>query len=319
MRRIFLKRIAGLSALGFSSARQLVAGGMLDMMMIRRTAAQQGMDDGDLGAATNEGSALGPFDLPAGARVERDLAYGTDPQQRLDVYLPAKADGAPVIFMVHGGAWRQGSKSLWRVVKNKVAHWVGKGYIFVSTNYPMLPSADPLTQADSVAKALAFVQSKLRSWGGDPTHLVVMGHSSGAHLVALLAADPAISARQGVTPWLATVSLDSAAMDVDAVMRRRHFRFYDQAFTQDPAYWRRASPLHRLTGKPLTPLLIVCSSRRADSCPQGRAFAAKVTGFGGRAEMLPVPLTHPEVNDLLGTQSAYTDGVDAFLKSLGLR
>jgi arylformamidase len=313
MRRTFLKKIAGLAALGLPVARGLVAGGLLEMMIVQRAAAQQGMDDGDGGRAT------GPFDLPAGARVERDLAYGSEPTQRLDVYIPAKAEGAPVIFMVHGGAWRQGSKSLWRVVKNKVAHWVGKGYIFVSTNYPMVPVADPLTQADSVAKALAFAQSKLRSWGGDPAHLVLMGHSSGAHLVALLAADPSISQRAGVTPWLATVSLDSAAMDVDAVMRRQHFRFYDAAFKSDPAYWRQASPFYRLTGKPVTPMLIVCSSKRADSCPQGRALAAKVKGFGGRAEVLPVPLTHPEVNDLLGTQSAYTDAVDAFLNSVGVK
>jgi arylformamidase len=313
MRRIFLKKIAGLTVLGLPAVRGFVAGGLLDMMIVQRAAAQQDMEEGDDARAT------GPFELPAGARVERDLAYGSDPAQRLDVYIPAKAENAPVIFMVHGGAWRQGSKSLWRVVKNKVAHWVSKGYIFVSTNYPMLPAADPLTQADSVAKALAFVQSKLRSWGGDPSHLVVMGHSSGAHLVALLASDPSISQRAGATPWLATVSLDSAAMDVDSVMRRRHFRFYDAAFKADPAYWRQASPIYRLTGKPVTPLLIVCSSKRADSCPQGRALAAKVSGFGGRAEMLPVPLTHPEVNDLLGTPSAYTEGVDAFLKSVGLK
>jgi acetyl esterase/lipase len=319
MRRIFLKRIAGLAALALPAVRQIEAGGMLDMMIIRRAAAQRGMDEGDSGLASDDGRAMGPFDLPAGARVERDLAYGSDPAQRLDVYLPAKAERAPIIFMVHGGAWRQGNKALWRVVKNKVAHWVGKGYIFVSTNYPMLPAADPLTQADSVAKALAFVQSKLRSWGGDPARLVVMGHSSGAHLVALLVADSSISAGQGVAPWFATVALDSAAMDVETIMRRRHFRFYDQAFKQDPAYWRQASPIHRLTGKPVTPLLIVCSSRRADSCPQGRALAAKATGFGGRADVLPVALTHPEVNDLLGTQSTYTDGVDGFLKSLGLQ
>jgi len=319
MRRIVLKRIAALAAVGFPAAWQIVAGGMLDMMIIGRAAAQRGTSGGDSGPASDDARAMGPFELPAGARVQRNLAYGDDPAQHLDVYLPAKAEGAPVFFMVHGGAWRQGNKALWRVVKNKVAHWIGKGYIFVSTNYPMLPSADPLTQADSVAKALAFVQSKLRSWGGDPAHLVVMGHSSGAHLVALLAVDPAISARHGVTPWLATVSLDSAAMDVEEIMHRRHFRFYDQAFKQDPEYWRQASPLHRLTGKPVTPLLIVCSSRRADSCPQGRALAAKVAGFGGRAEVLPVPLTHSEVNDLLGTQSAYTDRVDAFLQTLGLK
>src|SRR5450755_292829 len=61
---------------------------MLDMMIIRRAAAQRGMDEGDSGLASDDGRAMGPFDLPAGARVERDLAYRSDPAQRLDVCLP---------------------------------------------------------------------------------------------------------------------------------------------------------------------------------------------------------------------------------------
>jgi acetyl esterase/lipase len=276
-----------------------------------------GFDD-ESGPELDSAADSGPFALPAGARVEKDVAYGSDPLQRLDVYFPANAANAPVIFMVHGGGWTRGNKGLWRVVKNKVGHWVGKGYILVSTNYRMVPSADPVAQAGDVAKALAFVQAHLKSWGGDPARIVVMGHSSGAHLVALLTADPAIAAHAGAAPWLATVSLDSAAMNVDQLMRRRHLGLYDQVFKNDPTYWREASPTLRLTGKPVAPLLAVCSSQRMDSCPQAQAFAARARQFGGRVEVLPVDLSHPQINAYLGTPGAYTSGVDAFLKSLGL-
>jgi arylformamidase len=281
-------------------------------------AEHQGIEDEAYGPSASGGS-VGPFPLPPGASVERDLAYGSDALQRLDVYHPANANRAPVMFMVHGGGWRHGlGKAVWGVVKNKVTHWVSKGYIFVSINYRAVPAADPLTQADDVAKALAFVQSRIRSWGGDPSRVVLMGHSAGAHLVALLTADPTIGARQGVAPWLVTVSLDSGAMDVEQIMRSRHLPLYDAAFKADPTYWRAASPTQRLAGRPAAPMLIVCSSRRLDSCPQGRAFAAKAEQAGGRVEVLPVDLGHGEVNGQLGLPGAYTDSVDRFLRSAGL-
>ncbi|HEX7767443.1 MAG TPA: hypothetical protein VF443_12060, partial [Nitrospira sp.] len=94
--------------------------------------------------------------LPAGARIERDLSYGTDPQQRLDVYVPAQAKNAPILLMVHGGAWIIGDKGASGFVSNKVAHWLPKGYILVSSNYRMSRQPNPLDQADDIARALAF-------------------------------------------------------------------------------------------------------------------------------------------------------------------
>ena len=47
---------------------------------------------------------------PEGARIERDIAYGPDAAQRMDVYLPKRTEAAPVLFIVHGGAWVAGDK-----------------------------------------------------------------------------------------------------------------------------------------------------------------------------------------------------------------
>ncbi|HMN75220.1 MAG TPA: alpha/beta hydrolase [Burkholderiaceae bacterium] len=262
--------------------------------------------------------ACGAFELPPGARVERDIAYGTDPAQAIDVYRPAQADGAPLMLVVHGGAWSRGDKGLLRSVRNKVMHWVGRGCVLASVNYRMLPQAHPLEQADDVALALAFVQQHARAWGADGTQAVLIGHSAGAHLVSLIAADPRIGARFGVGPWRATISVDSAAFDLVPIMSGRHFGFYDQAFGADPAYWRDASPFHRLIAPPSAPWLAVCSSLRGDSCPQAHAFAAKAASLGGQVSVLEVALSHADLNDLLGAPGAYTDEVDAFLRALNL-
>jgi acetyl esterase/lipase len=255
-------------------------------------------------------------DVSSAPKTVRDVSYGSDPAQTFDVYLPPQPEKAPVLFVVHGGAWQYGDKAHAAVVTNKVKHWVPKGYIVVSTNYRLAPP-DPLRQADDVGKALAFAQSQCESWGGDPDRFVLLGHSSGAHLVSLLASDPSIASKHEAKPWLGAVVLDSAAFDVERIMSRRHFPFYDRVFPQDPAYWRDCSPMHRLKAQP-KPLFAVCSSDRRMSCVQAGAFVEKVTAMGGRAQVLPLALSHQEINEQLGTAGHYTNAVDSFLNSLGL-
>lgn len=255
-----------------------------------------------------------PAALSADIRVIHDVRYGSADLETFDVYSPAQAKNAPVIFMVHGGGWKRGDKAAKGVVQNKAAHWVPRGIIVVSVNYPMLPTP-PLDQAREVAKALATAQREAPKWGGDPAKFVLMGHSAGAHLVALVSVDRDLSSAARAKPWLGTVQLDSAVYDVSAIMRGPHLPLYDKAFGKDPATWIAASPTMQVNAK-IAPFLAVCSSQRTISCAQARAFAAKASGFGSRVEVLPQDLRHGEINADLGEDSAYTVGVDAFLASL---
>lgn len=252
--------------------------------------------------------------LPANVRVVRDVPYGHHEKQRFDVYAPPEARGAPVIFLVHGGGWKRSDKTMRSVVENKLAHWVPQGYIVISTNYRMLPDTGPLDQAKDLRQALATAQNMAASWGGDRNRFVLMGHSAGAHLVGLLASAPQ-AALPGTSPWLGTILLDSAAMNVVEIMEDRHLRFYDDAFGSDPAYWKAASPFHALQRK-IAPVLAVCSTRRADPCPQATRFVAKASQLGTRASVLRQDLSHREINLRLGENGPYTQAVDAFLQTL---
>lgn len=254
--------------------------------------------------------------LPAGVRVLRDVAYGSDPRQRFDVYAPPHAQHAPVLLLVHGGGWRRGDKAMRNVVQNKVARWVPRGFVVISTNYRMLPDAAPLQQAQDVAQALALAQRRAAEWGGDHGGFILIGHSAGAHLVALLAAAPSIARDRGAEPWLGTVALGSAALDVVQIMQSRHLRLYDRAFGDDRAGWLAASPLQQLQA-PAAPFLAVCSSHRADSCPQAQAFVDKAVALGTHAQVLPEDLSHEQINEQLGTAGDYTTQVEAFLRRLG--
>lgn len=266
-----------------------------------------------------ENDTAAPFELPTGTRLLSDQPYGSHERQRMDVYLPRQQaqdkTPAPVILMVHGGAWRFGDKALRRVVENKVTHWLPKGFIFVSVNYRLLPDTPPLEQARDVARALAAVQARAADWGGDPSRVILMGHSAGAHLVALLSANPALAHAQGARPWRGTVALDSAAMNVVQIMESRHPRLYDRAFGRSVADWTAASPTLQLTAE-APPLLAVCSSQRKDACPQAEGLRQRAATLGTRVEVLPQDLTHSGINQRLGLPGDYTAAVDTFLHSV---
>jgi acetyl esterase/lipase len=255
-------------------------------------------------------------EMPQGAARQQNIAYGADPAQRLDAYLPPQPSRAPILVMVHGGGWRWGDKDNAGVIDNKVQRWLPKGIIFISINYRMAPEAPPLTQAEDVARALATVQHLAPGWGGDPGNVILMGHSAGAHLVALLTAAPEIATGQGAKPWKGAVLLDSGALNVPAIMTAPHWPLYDSAFGDDPAAWWAASPFHRLSG-PTPPMLAVCRRRGNESCPANEAFARRANVLGGRVEVVPVALSHAQINRQLGLPGPYTARVEAFMRALG--
>ncbi len=266
---------------------------------------------------------LGMFSILAHSeafKVLNDISYGNHKRQALDVYLPEHENDAPIIIMVHGGAWRIGDKSSKSVVKNKVDYWVSKGFIFISANYRLLPEIKPVEQAEDVAKVIHYVQKHSQQWGGDPEKLIVMGHSAGAHLVSLVATSNDIRSEFNVQPWLGSVSIDSAAYNVVGLMNtHRPKRFYKKAFGRSSRYWTKASPLHQLSEK-ISPFLAVCSSKRGDgSCEPASEFVAKAKTLGTTTELKRYHLSHRALNKNLGDLNAsnrYTQDVDQFINSL---
>lgn len=241
-------------------------------------------------------------------------SYGNNPAQKIDIYSPPTVNMTPIIVMVHGGAWRVGDKDESSVVKNKAAHWLPQGFIFISINYRLLPEADPYTQAMDVAQALHYIDLHAKEWGGDTNKMIVMGHSAGAHLVALLSASPTLLAQEKIPPWRGSIILDSAAMDVTRIMKTSHYRLFDKAFGNNENYWLKTSPITQLE-KNSIPMLLVCSTRRDYSCLQAQDFSARAKSLGALTLVLPEDLSHGEINKNLGMQSDYTQAVDDFIKA----
>jgi arylformamidase len=259
---------------------------------------------------------LGELDTRTSAQISRarTLAYGPSAAQVMDVYPQSPSAKAPVIIMVHGGGWRRGSRQSEGVVDNKLAHFGGKGYVFVSIDYRMVPEADPYVQAQDVAKAIAYVQAHITQYGGDPDNIIIMGHSAGGHLVGLISADPGIATAQGARLWRGTVVLDAGALDtVASLSKKPHAKLYDTAFGSNPAFWAKVSPMERLTSQGL-PTLLICSTKRVDKpCGTVHKYADKAKAMGREANVSEQALSHAEINANVGLPGAYTDTVDAFI------
>jgi acetyl esterase/lipase len=161
------------------------------------------------------------------------------------------------------------------------------------------------------------VQRAVQRWGGDGQRVALCGHSTGAHLAALVLADTALAAAHGVQPVQAAVLLDSAALDVVQLMEGPHLPPHARAFGNDPARWPSASPWHQVQ-QPLPPLLLVCAQERDATAQQAEHFAARVRAVGGQVQVAPVPLSHAEINAQLGQHEELTRCVDDFLRTQGL-
>ncbi|BBE00071.1 alpha/beta hydrolase [Sphingobium amiense] len=257
---------------------------------------------------------------PSGAQA---MAYGKDALQSLD-YWRGKGAKPPLILFVHGGGWKRGSKDN-ATGAAKVDHYTGLGYAFASINYRLVPAATVEEQAQDVADAIAYLRGKAGTLGFDPERIVLMGHSAGAHLVALVGTDMRYFANAGLAPDAVkgVIPLDGAAYDVPRQMQEGG-RFmagtYEQAFGADPARQKALSPTLHAT-MPNAPAFLILHVDRADGTAQSEALATALRAAGTPVEIHALEgrglRGHMQINRSMGDPDyAGTTIVDAWVKRL---
>lgn len=236
----------------------------------------------------------------------REVAYGAAQLQTLDFYRGAKA-GAPLVVFIHGGGWKRGDKGN-ATGAEKIAHFTGRGFAFASVNYRLVPGATVEQQAQDVADALGYLVQHARELGFDPGRLVVMGHSAGAHLAALIATDPAYlrKAGWGLDRIAGVVLLDGAAYDVPAQMAegpRIMGNTYAAAFGSDPARQRALSPTLQAASPNARDFLIL-HVQREDGARQSEALGRALEAAGARVTVQGLEgrglRGHMQINRALG-------------------
>lgn len=128
-----------------------------------------------------------------------DIAYGDLQRQTLDIYVPPMQPTGklPVVVFWYGGAWIDGSKNDYRFVG---AAFAELGYVTVVPDYRLYPDVRFPAFIDDGALAVKWVHEHAAEHGGDPSRIVLIGHSAGAHLAAMLALNRSYLNKAGVDP-----------------------------------------------------------------------------------------------------------------------
>ena len=178
----------------------------------------------------------------ADVSVTRDIAYGSDARQVLDVYRHRDASSAPILIFVHGGAFVRGDKDIdGEVYANVLYYFARHGFIGLNMEYRRAPDFQYPSGAQDVAGAVAWARQNARSHGGDPERIFLVGHSAGGTHVATYAYDPAAEVRH--EPAVRGLVLLSARLRVDVLPGNPNAEPVRAYFGPDESKYEQRSPV----------------------------------------------------------------------------
>jgi arylformamidase len=246
--------------------------------------------------------------------VKRDVPYAepADPRQKVDIYSPEGAKNLPVVFWIHGGGWQTGDRTN---VQVKPQAFVDKRFVFVSTGYRLLPDVEMVTIFRDIARSVRWVHHHIAEHGGDPKRILVMGHSAGAQLAALICIDDRYLKAEGLSLAIikGCVPVDGDTYDVPAIIETAETRLrvhgqpmpkwgHRLKFGNDPALHRDYSAVtHVAKAKGIPPFLILHVADHPDVSAQAQRLEAVLMDAGIPTKRFAARETnHSKLNENLG-------------------
>jgi acetyl esterase/lipase len=215
---------------------------------------------------------------------------------KLDIHAPSPGQNLPVLLYVHGGAWQTGSRG---DVFAKPGFCRRLGFLLVSADYGLGPFHKPGRQARDLAGAFAWVRENIGFYGGDPSRIFVMGHSSGSHLTALAALRGDLSGAAGL------ILNDIQMYDIPkfADLNGGHLPFHYAYLFAPERNWAGLSPVTYLGQGKVPPTLIAWSSMRL-SRELSLDFAGRLTAAGVKVSTFDgMAYKHLEIDRRIGAEA----------------
>ena len=257
-----------------------------------------------------------------GVRVTRDLAYGPDERHRLDVFAPAPTDGhtmpatpRPVLVFVHGGGFVAGDKRHGdSAFYDNIALWaVGAGCIGINITYRLAPGHPWPAAQEDLAAAIGWIRAHAAHYAGDPTRIILMGHSAGAAHVALYLAHPRFHAGDG--PGVIGAVLVSGLFDTRTAEMTPPLQAY---FGHDSTRYAERSALPGLE-QARVPMLLFCAEIEGPEFLQQSRLLHDALQAAGQPTPFYRLLGHThmsEVHAINSGDTSLTDQLQAFIMSL---
>lgn len=217
-----------------------------------------------------------------GYDVATNLPFDPKTTLKLDVYTPSDANGAPVVVFLFGGRWQDGDKAEYEFVGQALA---SHGVVAVIPNYRKYPQVRFPTFVDDAARAVRWTHDEIAKYGGSPDRVFVMGHSSGAHMAAMLAVNEQhMKDVQGSRTWLKGMIGLAGPYDflpITAPDLRDVFGPPEKFVLSQPVYW--------VDGLNPPMLLLHGEDDEVVFVKNTRNLAQKVAAAGGQVETIVYP------------------------------
>ena len=210
--------------------------------------------------------------------IQTGVSYGEGARHKLDIYRPAQP-GGPVVVFFYGGGWRAGDRAMYRFVGAALADL---GFTVVNPDYRVYPEVLFPAFVDDAAEAVAWTAANVVAHGGKSERLLLMGHSAGAHIAAMLTLEKSFLGRVGLDPDRAIAGTIGLAGPYDflplhdPVLDTIFAPAGDLALTQPIGFARAGAP----------PMLLLTGDSDSVVYPRNSEnLAARLTALGGRAEL----------------------------------
>ena len=228
------------------------------------------------------------------ARLEHQasIPYGETPAEVLDIF-PTDRAKAPICVFVHGGAWTL-------LTKNESAFaaevFVEAGVHFVAINFACIPEIRLPEMVAQVRRATCFVHSHAPSFGADSRRLFMLGHSSGAHLVAAALTQGTAALGKGEGAIVRGALCASGSYDLAPVLLSHRGSY----LKLDAAEARELSPLHHVQGLSASIKVAYGERESPEFQRQAKSFAEALAAVGRLDELIMgESLNHFEISQTL--------------------
>ncbi|MEA1896895.1 MAG: alpha/beta hydrolase [Bacteroidota bacterium] len=230
----------------------------------------------------------------------------------LDVYYNNQVSNKrPLVIYVHGGGWSIGDKT--SQLENKINLFRSLNYVFISINYRLSPF--PFDTANTnrikypdhnndVADALKWINDNIEQYGGDNNKMALLGHSAGAHLVALSGSNGNFLEQRGLSLLIikGVAVIDTEGFDVlEQVENGDNQNMYINAFGTNTTENIDASPLYNITNGTEYPEFFIAKRGSAQRIGYANEFISKLENNGVEVYQVNGSIyTHEEINNAIG-------------------
>jgi acetyl esterase/lipase len=228
--------------------------------------------------------------LPAGVKVDKDVAYDAHPETVMDIYTPPGAGPKPAMIVIHGGGWTGGQKA--SMVAQWVRRYLEQGFVVANVEYRLAKAATAPAAVEDALKAADFFIGNAKKYGFDSKRVAVTGGSAGGHLALMVGMTPR-SAKLGKPVKVRAVVNFYGITDVDDQLHGANRRQYAVTWVPESAnrteLARRVSPMTYVR-KDVPPVLTLHGDADATvPYEHGVRLTKALVDAGAKAEMISVP------------------------------